>query len=88
MLPPTGARRCATRMPGLIAILLLASGCASISGLRPTPAPGEYCEIYEPVPTHDATPEAAQRVIDRNNAAWLALGCETKTEALRGGDDV
>lgn len=49
----------------LCLILSAVSGCASGSS--------SFCLIYNPIPTHDLTPESVQLAIDNNNVAYVEL---------------
>jgi len=44
-------------------IMASVSGCASFSG--------DFCDIYQPVKTNDATPESVQNEIDFNNVVYM-----------------
>lgn len=74
--PTRQARKCGPLAIALSMTLLSAGACATGSDPRPVPPRADFCKTYDPVPTYDATPEPVQRVNDRNNAAWLALGCD------------
>lgn len=47
-------------------MLLTLQGCAGVSG-------GDFCDIYQPVYTHDEDTEETRRQADVNNAAWMEL---------------
>lgn len=66
---------------GLICLLILA-GCAN--GSR---AIDSFCLAYEPIYMSRKDTEETKRLIDRNNAAWVAA-CERKKAAINLSDDL
>lgn len=61
---PSGKQ--AARAIACALILAMLQGCANASG-------GDFCDIYEPVYTHDRDTEETRQQADANNAAWLEL---------------
>ena len=41
----------------------------------------DFCLVYAPVCTSPADSEETRHHVDRNNAAWLALGCDDEKRA-------
>ncbi len=66
-----------------IACALILTTLASCAGALPekTDTLRDFCLVYEPVYTSPADSEETRRQVDRNNAAWIELGCARNTSA-------